>query len=316
MMHSAQIENSSKGFAEYFIHLEDKIKEADIAVANMEFTLAGKPYSGYPAFSAPDEYATHLAKCGFDIFLCANNHIFDKGSKGADRTLRIYKELKKEYGIEYTGLVADSEELNNNFPLTVIRKGIRLSFINMTYGTNLGQTEQWPKTIYQGERKLIEKAIRKAEAESDLTLALPHWGIEYELTHSTNQFQTANWLIDKGVDAIIGCHPHVVQDTEVINGTPVAYSLGNMVSNMSAVNTQLGLMVTMRVVREENGDIRLLPLELTHLWCSRPGGLTNSYTVIPVEDFIGKRDLWSGPWDYDKMITTYERVRKTHNNEH
>ena len=87
MMHTAQINASGKGFSDYFVHIEDKIREADISVANMEFTLAGEPYSGYPAFSAPDEYARHMAKCGFDIFLCANNHIFDKGSKGAERTL-------------------------------------------------------------------------------------------------------------------------------------------------------------------------------------------------------------------------------------
>ena len=316
MMHSAQIEASSKGFTEYFAHLEDKIKEADISVANMEFTLAGKPYTGYPAFSAPDEYATFLAESGFDIFLCANNHILDKGSKGAERTLNIYKELNEKYEILYAGLAADKEELDTNFPLTVTRKGIRTTLINMTYGTNLGKTDHWPKIIYLGEKKLIEEAIRKSKPESDLIIALPHWGREYELTHSEEQERTSNWLIDNGVNAIIGCHPHVIQDTARINDVQVAYSLGNMVSNMSAPNTQLGLMITLKIVREEDGDISILPFELTHLWCSRPGGLSGSYTVVPVEEFIGKRDQWHGPWDYDKMITTYERVRKTHNNEH
>lgn len=316
MMHTAQINASGKGFSDYFVHIEDKIREADISVANMEFTLAGEPYSGYPAFSAPDEYARHMAKCGFDIFLCANNHIFDKGSKGAERTLQIYKELGEEYGIEYTGLSADTEDLSRNFPLNVTRKGIRISFLNMTYGTNLGRTDHWPKVIYQGEKKLIEEAIDKAKASNSTTIALPHWGTEYELLHSSSQENTAKWLIENGVDAIIGCHPHVVQDTASINGVPVAYSLGNMVSNMSATNTQLGLMITLRIVRESNGDIEILPFELTHLWCSRPGGLSDSYTVIPVREFIGKRNLWSGPWDYDKMVATYERVRKIHNNEH
>ena len=94
-----------------------------------------------------------------------------------------------------------------------------------------------------------------------------------------------------------------------VGKVPVIYSLGNAVSNMSATNTQLELMATLRIVRHENGDIGMLPVELTWLWCSRPGGYTNDYIVIPVEEYIGRRDEWLGGWDYDKMVSTYERIR-------
>ena len=315
MMHTAQINAAQKGFSKYFKYIEEDIRQADIAVANMEFTLAGEPYTGYPTFSAPDEYADFLAKSGFDIFLCANNHIFDKGGKGATRTLDIYRKLGDRYGILYTGLAGNQEELDQTVPLKVIRKGMRVSFVNMTYGTNLGSGEHWPKTIYHNQKNLISNALEKAEKDSDITIVLPHWGIEYELLHSADQTEKATWLIENGADLIIGSHPHVAQDTETINGVEVVYSLGNLVSNMSAANTQLGLMATVRIVRKGNGDIELLPTEITHLWCSRPGGLTDSYSVIPIKDFIGKRNLWLNAWDYDKMIETYERVRKTHNNE-
>ena len=314
MMHKAQIDAAARGWDKYFTYIEDVINDADLAVANMEFTLAGEPYSGYPAFSAPDDFAEHLAKCGFDVFLCANNHIFDKGSTGAARTLEKYKILGEKYGIIYTGLTESSEDREKNISLTVIRKGMKISLINMTYGTNLGATGHWPKVLYQSEKETISKIISRSEKECDITIALPHWGTEYELIHSETQEVTAKWMIDKGVDLIIGSHPHVAQDVGKINGVEVAYSLGNLVSNMSAANTQLGLMATIKIARDTNGDIVLLPLELSYLWCSRPGGLTNSYTVIPVEEFIGKRDLWLNDWDYEKMITTYERVRKTHNN--
>ena len=110
---------------------------------------------------------------------------------------------------------------------------------------------------------------------------------------------------------IIGAHPHVVQDSESINGIQVAYSLGNAVSNMSAANTQIGLMATVRLVREPDGNIIILPTEFTWLWCSRPGGYCHSYTVLPVEEFIGRKDEWMGKWDYEKMTSTYEHVRTT-----
>ena len=314
MMHSAQIAASSKGYDKYFMYITDEIRDADIAVANMEFTLAGEPYSGYPSFSAPESFAEHLAKCGFDIFLCANNHIYDKGSKGAARTLGIYKDLGEKYGIRYTGLYADQEEMERGIALSIIRKGIRISMINMTYGTNLGATEHWPKVIYQKNKGLIQEAISKSENTSDICIVFPHWGTEYELIHSEDQEVTAKWIIDSGADLIVGAHPHVAQDADKINEVEVIYSLGNLVSNMSAANTQLGLMATIRIARYPNGDISMLPVELTHLWCSRPGGLTDSYSVVPIEKFIGRRDLWLNDWDYEKMVTTYKRVRKTHNN--
>ena len=77
MMHSKQLEYDCSSFIK---ELGSITADADISIANLEFTLAGKPYSGYPAFSAPDSYAEDLASKGVDIFLTANNHILDKGS--------------------------------------------------------------------------------------------------------------------------------------------------------------------------------------------------------------------------------------------
>lgn len=317
MMHTQQIavaeKDGSYDFSTYFELIDDRISSADIAVANMEFTLAGRPYTGYPCFSAPDPFADYLADVGFDIFLAANNHIFDKGSKGAARTAGIYRRLGEEKGILFTGLAGSEEERIANTPLMVLRKGIRIGFINMTYGTNLGRDEIWPRTNYIGEKEFLKEAFeRAADKGADLTIALPHWGPEYVLRHTDTQEKTASWLIEHGADLIIGAHPHVVQDTSSIKGVPVAYSLGNAVSNMSAPDTQLELMVTLKIARHRNGDIETLPLELTWLWCSRPGGFGNSYTVIPIEEYIGRQDEWTGAWDYDKMMTTYERVKNNH----
>jgi hypothetical protein len=80
---------------------------------------------------------------------------------------------------------------------------------------------------------------------------------------------------------------------------------------MSARNTQLELMATARIVRDMKGRVSMLPLELTFLWCSRPGGFNGSYTVIPVEEYIEKRELWQNDRDYVNMVETYRRVKKT-----
>ncbi len=322
MMHQKQIsasrgEDGTYDFSSYFMFIDDDIREADISIANMEFTLAGEPYTGYPCFSAPDSFATYLAECGFDIYLSANNHIFDKGTKGAERTMEIYRALRRTHGIKFTGIAGNEDELSDNNPLFIRSKGISLALVNITYGTNMGLQTLWPKTNYIGEKTKLANAFSKAEEhDADYIIAFPHWGTEYVLNHSEAQEKEAGWLAGNGADWIIGSHPHVVQDSMEIDNVPVFFSLGNAVSNMSAKNTQMGLMATIRIVRKGNGDLEKLPVQVKYLWCSRPGGYNDSYTVIPVAGFTNRRDEWKDPSDFDKMIATYQRIKKeTHINE-
>ena len=316
MMHSAQIANargssSEYDFSSYFHLIEDKIRDADIAIANMEFTLAGDPYTGYPCFSAPDALPVYMAECGTDVFLAANNHIFDKGTTGAERTIMMYRSLQQSMGIRFTGLAGNEEEMRGNNPLMIRAKGFCIAILNFTYGTNLGLGTAWPRTNYIGEKEKISDAFNSAISKSaDYIIALPHWGIEYKLKHSKTQEEFAIWLAEQGADCIIGAHPHVVQDIGTIGDVPVAYSLGNAVSNMSAPDTQLELMATIRLTRNENGDVHPLPLELDYLWCSRPGGYNDRYTIIPLSEYIGRQDEWLNQSDYQKMIATYNRVSK------
>ena len=315
MMHSGQIENARTAtceydFSSYFKFLEDKVRNTDIAIANMEYTLAGQPYTGYPAFSAPEAYATYLAELGIDVFLTANNHIFDKGAAGADRTIDEFCKL----GVSIAGIAKDQQMYDQSFPLVLKCKGTSIALLNITYGTNIGTGKEWPKVLRLNDKEAISTALSAADS-CDFVLALPHWGTEYQLSHSASQEKDARWLIEHGADAIIGAHPHVIQDIQEIEGVPVFYSLGNVVSNMSATNTQMGLMVTLKIVRYHNGNIMLLKPEYELLWCSRPGGYSSRYTVLPVEEFIGTRDRWHGPWEYDKMIETRKRIKNILDNE-
>ena len=315
MMHSAQISNartstSEYDFTSYFKHIEDKIRNADIAIANMEYTLAGKPYTGYPSFSAPDTYATYLASLGIDVFLTANNHIFDKGAAGAQRTIDEFQKL----GISITGIAEDQQMYEQVFPLILECKEVSIALVNVTYGSNTSIGRAWPKIIRLSDLEAMSAALTAADT-CDLAIVLPHWGNEYQLRHSASQEKYARWFIDHGADAIIGAHPHVIQDMQEIDGVPVFYSLGNAVSNMSATNTQMEMMVTLKIVRHHNGSIKLLEPEYELLWCSRPGGYSSKYTVLPVERFIGTRDTWHGPWEYDKMIETRKRIKNLLDNE-
>ena len=80
MQHDAQIKaaKTSEGYdySDCFKHVKAEISKADIAIGNLEVTLGGKPYRGYPSFSTPDEYLYAIKDAGFDVLLTANVHFF------------------------------------------------------------------------------------------------------------------------------------------------------------------------------------------------------------------------------------------------
>ena len=89
MQHQAQIDAAhvSEGKYDYsscFSLIKEQISQADLAIGNLEVTLGGRPYRGYPMFSAPDEYLQAIKDAGFDILLTANNHCLDRGKKGME----------------------------------------------------------------------------------------------------------------------------------------------------------------------------------------------------------------------------------------
>ena len=328
MMHQGQIDNALQGdgtysFSTYFKEVDGLLSGSDLTVANMEFTLAGPPYTGYPSFSAPEEYADHAWRSGIDVFLTANNHILDKSRRGILKTLERYDEMEESGRIKYTGCAADADSDMKHNPLLLAVKGIRIALINFTYGTNQDLECEYP-LVHRIDTAWIGSAIRRAKAaQVDYIVALPHWGTEYVLTHSASQRKLALWLAQQGCDAIIGSHPHVLQDMECLHvgnesgigmkEVPVAYSLGNMVSNMSAPNTRIGMVLKMRIATDCHGNHELLPLEPVLTWCTRPGTLTHSYCVIPVKDYLCRKDLWIAPYDHDNMVDNYERVKSITN---
>ncbi|MBR5151165.1 MAG: CapA family protein [Bacteroidaceae bacterium] len=92
MQHQAQIDAAHRGDGSYdyrhcFSLVSERIRKADVAIGNLEVTLGGEPYRGYPQFSAPDEYLYALRDAGFDILATANNHSLDRHRRGLERTL-------------------------------------------------------------------------------------------------------------------------------------------------------------------------------------------------------------------------------------
>ena len=216
------------------------------------------------------------------------------------------------------GSAENADSAARNYPLLLNAGGLKIAIINFTYGTNSSFGKPWPGTNLT-VREEIRKALEKArDSGAGLTIAVPHWGNEYETSHSSTQEELARWLAANGADLIVGAHPHVVQDTALlvtsdadgkIREVPVIYSLGNAISNMSAVNTQIGLLVEVDIERDCWGGVVEIVPEYTFLWSSLPGRLGRGHCTVKVKDYLGKKEYWRQPYEYGKMVNTYRNIK-------
>lgn len=275
MQHVAQIEaaqtDSGYCYNDCWQYVRDEISQADIAVGNFETTLGGKPYSGYPSFSAPDEFFTSLVDAGFDIFLTSNNHSLDTGKRGIERTI---SQMNKVENIAQVGTYIDRADRDKRYPYIFEKNGIKIALLNYTYGTN-GLTETAPNIVNRIDTTIIAQDIAKAQAASpDAIIACMHWGIEYDQQPNKNQQNLADWLLAHGVDHIIGSHPHVIQPLELRQDSTgkehlIVYSLGNYISNMKIRATDGGMMV--RLVLEKDSSItRVADCGYSLVYTARP----------------------------------------------
>ena len=173
MQHKAQLEaaRTSQGNYDYspcFSLVKEQISKADIAIANLEVPLGGKPYAGYPAFSAPDEFLYTIRDAGFDILLTANNHCLDRGKKGLERTILMLDSLH----IAYTGTYRNKEERQQRYPLLIHKNGFRIAFLNYTYDTN-GIKPTSPNIVNYIDKTVMQQDIDTARTwQPDAIIAL------------------------------------------------------------------------------------------------------------------------------------------------
>tara|TARA_B100002052_G_scaffold126803_1_gene116353 strand:- start:103486 stop:104598 length:1113 start_codon:yes stop_codon:yes gene_type:complete len=260
MGHDSQIaaafnkERNSYNYDKVFDKISPTIKSADFAIANLEVTLAGPPYVGYPQFSSPDALAIACKKSGIDILVTANNHSCDKGKKGLIRTINILDSLN----IPHTGTFKDLDERDQKNLLIFKKNNIKIGMLNYSYGTN-GIPVPKPTVVNLIDKSLILQDINQSKKDSiDKLIVFIHWGSEYKSHPSTEQVNLANFLFENGVDVIIGSHPHVLQRMEFIKDSihqkVIAYSLGNFVSAQRTRKRDGGAILKITVKKDDNNN--------------------------------------------------------------
>ena len=294
MCHSPQITHAKKAtdssydFSGCFQYLTDILAKGDLNIVNLETTLAGAPYSGYPQFCAPDEFALALKESGFHFFLLANNHCADKGTNGLVSTLETLKNSQ----ISSAGTYLNEQDRSDRYPAVVEIKGIKIALLNYTYGTN-GLSVNPPTSINNlNDTVQILKDLETAKKQADVIIAFLHWGVEYQQAPNKQQKEQAQFFFKHGTDIIVGSHPHVIQpveyfayeQTDTTKKKLVFWSLGNFISNQRNPHTDGGIMASFTLTKNNKTNVIQVENSKAIPYCVyRNTSLHPGYFVLPTE---------------------------------
>ena len=294
MQHDSQISDAydpvtkQYDYKPCFQFVKPYTQSVDLAIGNLELTLAGPPYRGYPQFSAPDELLVAIKDMGVDALVTANNHCVDTGKKGLERTIKMLDSLK----IPHTGTFVDEVAKLNEHPLLIHKNGFNLALLNYTYGTN-GLPVTAPNIVNLIDTAAIGKDLMKARSlKTDMIIVFLHWGTEYESLPSKWQKDVAEFCFHHGAQLVIGAHPHVLQPMEWRKDKNqfVAYSLGNFVSGQRKRFTDGGAMVTLDLqkISFKDGDSAVTRIDTANYilqWVYRTTDSQKNYYILPVPSF-------------------------------
>lgn len=208
-----------------FAAFEKILNSADIRIGNLECVIAttGKATEKNFTFRAHPRVIPLLKK-HFDAISLANNHSGDYGPEAFSEMLTLLKEQK----MAHFGGGNNLSEAHR--PHIIEKNGLRIAllgydeFMPRSFEANINKAGvAWS----EDEQVVADIKIARQHYKADIVIPFMHWGWENEMTANQRQRKLARIMIDAGADAVIGGHPHVIQDTETYKGKPIIYSIGN-----------------------------------------------------------------------------------------
>ena len=313
-------------FTQAFLDVAHVMADADLTVMNFEGNLVGPPYGTQNA-SAPQQLVEALDAMGVDILQMANSYSIYNGIIGLNQTLNNIRAA----GIEPVGAYGSNQEFEKSRGYTICEvQGIKVAVVAFTKGmSNMGLPEGSEKCVnklfidYESEYRKVDtegiRSILKAAASEkpDLTIAMLHWGAEYNDDVFKNQEEITKLMFKEGVDIILGTHPHTVHEIthDEENNTLVAYSLGDFFGDGIKGGTNYSVILDISVTRDnETGVTKIDGFETIPIFTLSEKQGNGQRRVVRIDEAMAAYDVnfveRVTKEAYDAMTTSLERIEQ------
>jgi poly-gamma-glutamate capsule biosynthesis protein CapA/YwtB (metallophosphatase superfamily) len=271
---------------------------ADVVVANIDTVLSseGTPVPKWANLRGPREAALDLRAMGLDVAVMANNHAMDFRATGMLDTKAAFAEA----GVLTVGAgknLADATQ-----PVAIERNGLTVALLAVacTLPVESPAAEDWPgiapvrvryafeiddslsseqpgslpsvrSWIDPHDLERVRRDIQDAAARFDAVITIAHWGVPkpwrapFHPAVLEYQRELGRAMVEAGAVAVIGNHPHELHGIEVINGAPIAYSVGNFWIDTLPLYDWMGreaIILCLRLKRAEVVSVTAEPLML------------------------------------------------------
>lgn len=275
---SAGVAINGYDFSGVFRDVSAVLSSADLTVMNFEGNVCGGPY-GSATTSAPSRLLEDLRGCGVDLLQMANSCSINNGLNGLTATLQSIRAA----GMEPLGAYATANEFRVSKGYTIVEiRGVKLAFVAFTKGLGgrgmPAGSENLVNLLYSDYDNLyqnvdwnrIDSILKSVQSEQpDITIAMLHWGSEYNDDISRTQKSIVTRMQKRGVDVILGTHPHTVQPIvfDKKKGTLVAYSLGDFFGDALRGGTNYSIILDVEITKDNtSGDTRVTNFSYTPIY--------------------------------------------------
>lgn len=306
-------ENNTYDFSHMFRNVSGFINRADIVMGTMETNFTSGKYTSE---NTPKEFAQSVKDTGINVVTISHNHSLDYGVQG----LKDTKAYLEELGYSTVG---DTLESDNAVLIKTVKK-TKIAFLTYTYGVNSQSSKTKEElgsiSIYSEKQVKSDVAYAKEQGAKYICVMI-HWGDAISDKVTDEQKKMADFLVESGVDMILGAHPSVVQPMEIRKNSEgknvlIAYSIGTYISTLADDNAKIELVLNIELRKSgKDGKVYLNKVNYTPIYVLDHGqDANNRYELIDMKsaasDYTGNNSLGIDRSTYDKLIVGLEKLEK------
>ena len=210
--------------------LLNAMTQADVFFLNQECSISseGEALEGKGVLHANADRMKILEGLGADVVSLGNEHAADFGQDALKENLELLKNAK----IAAVGAGADANQAKQ--PVFLIVNGIKIGFtaasgVEDTFDLAAGEGKAGIQEYT--DTKQYEDVIREAAANCDYLIVYDHEGKGDTNNVEAYQKEHAAAFLEAGADLVLGGHSDRLQGMEYINGKPVVYSMGSVLTD-------------------------------------------------------------------------------------
>jgi poly-gamma-glutamate capsule biosynthesis protein CapA/YwtB (metallophosphatase superfamily) len=306
-------------YSDFWQPVEQVIRQADLSYGNLEGPAAeslaaggreitdpgrrldGRAYDSVLRtlnFNYHPSVVKDLKAAGFSVISTANNHAYDRGPLGVDRTVQAFE----REGLPHIG-TRRRDSKSDTWGVVTEAKGVKVAWLACTWGLNgMRDPERQVLHCYRDKPTVLSEIKRYYDDPTiDAVILTPHWGVENSATPLASDRRFAREAIMAGASAVIGAHPHVLQPWEKVkldDGREgiVMYSNGNFVSNQRRPQQRAGVISLVELTKPAEGKARVSAVGYIPTWVE----ITNIHRVVEMRQ--------GGPFGVPKVLPPGNRV--------